>query len=70
MNNWNYIDQNGYQTAVQAENELTLKRYVAGVMRRVYGKMTLGLLVTAITSYLMLSTPALLNILFSSTMTI
>ena len=71
MNNWNYNnEQIGYQTAVQAENELTLKRYVAGVMRRVYGKMSLGLLVTAITSYLMLSTPALLNILFSSTMTI
>ena len=70
MNNWNYNEQNGYQTAVQAENEATLQRYVASVMRRVYGKMTLGLLVTALTSFLMLSTPALLNILFSSTMTI
>ena len=56
MNNWNYNNElNGYQTAIQAENELTLKRYVAGVMRRVYGKMTLGLLVTALTSFLMLS---------------
>ena len=70
MNNWNYNEQNGYQTAVQAENVATLQRYVASVMRRVYGKMTLGLLVTALTSFLMLSTPALLNILFSSTMTI
>ena len=34
MNNWNYNEQNGYQTAVQAENELTLRRYVAGVMRK------------------------------------
>ena len=59
----NYMDNNGYSTAVQAENELTLRRYVAGVMRRVYGKMTLGLLVTALTSYLMFSTPALMNFL-------
>ena len=41
MNNWNDNFQSGYQTAVQAENEATLQRYVAGVMRRVYGKMTL-----------------------------
>ena len=52
MDNWNDNYQNGYQTAVQAENELTLRRYVAGVMRRVYGKMALGLLVTAIVSFL------------------
>ena len=70
MNNWNEFNENGYQTAVQAENEITLQRYVAGVMRKVYGKMTLGLLVTAITSYLMLSSPAALGFLFSSTATI
>lgn len=66
MDNWNDNYQNGYQTAVQAENELTLRRYVAGVMRRVYGKMALGLLVTAIVSFLVVSTPAALNLLFSS----
>ena len=70
MNNWNYNIKDGYQTAVQAENELTLQRYVAGVMRKVYGKMTLGLLATAITSFLVLSSPALLSVLFSSTATI
>ena len=70
MNNWNYNIEDGYQTAVQAENELTLQRYVAGVMRKVYGKMTLGLLATAITSFLVLSSPALLSVLFSSTATI
>ena len=70
MNNWNYNIKDGYQTAVQAENELTLQRYVAGVMRKVYGKMTLGLLATAITSFLVLSSPALLSLLFSSTATI
>lgn len=64
MDNWNY--DNGYNTAVQAENEMTLQRYVAGVMRKVYGKMTLGLLVTAITSYLMLSNGAVMNIFLGS----
>lgn len=61
MNNWNY--NSGYDTAIQAENELTLRRYVAGVMRRVYGKMTLGLLVTALTSFLMLEVPGLMDFL-------
>lgn len=60
MNNWN--NDNGFNTAIQAENELTLRRYVAGVMRRVYGKMTMGLLVTAITSFLMLSSQTVMNI--------
>ena len=70
MNNWNNNIENGYQTAVQAENELTLQRYVASVMRKVYGKMALGLLATAAASFLMLSSPALLSMLFSSTATI
>lgn len=61
----NYYD-NGYNTAVQAENELTLQRYVAAVMRKVYGKMALGLLVTALTSFLMLSSPAVMNIFMGS----
>ena len=63
MNN-NY--ENGFNTAVQAENEATLQRYVAGVMRKVYGKMTLGLLVTALTSFLMLSSEAVMNVFMSS----
>ena len=67
MNNWNYDNQlGGYQTAIQAENEATLQRYVAGVMRRVYGKMAFGLLATAIVSYLVASSDALLTLLFSS----
>ena len=66
MNNWNYDMENGYSSAVQAENELTLQRYVAGVMRKVYGKMTLGLLATAIVSFLMLSSEAAMSLLFSS----
>ena len=61
----NYIN-NGYQTAVQAESEASLQRYVASVMRRVYGKMSLGLMATALTSFLVLSSDALQNLLFSS----
>ena len=70
MNTWNNNMENGYKTAVQAENELTLQRYVAGVMRKVYGKMTLGLLATAATSYLVFSSQALMSLLFSSQATI
>ena len=62
MNNWNNNYENGYQSAVQAENEMTL----AAVMRRVYGKMTLGLLLTAVTSLLVVSSPAALSLLFST----
>ena len=47
MNNYNNYYNNGYATAAQAESELSLSRYVSSVMLRVYGKMFLGLLVTA-----------------------
>ena len=70
MNDWNNNYENGFSTAIQAENEATLQRYVAAVMRRVYGKMTLGLLLTALTSYLVVSTPAIMSFLFSSMATI
>ena len=69
MNEWSNFNEHGYHSAVQAENELSLQRYVAGVMRKVYGKMTLGLLATAVTSFLILSSPALLSALFSSAAT-
>ena len=70
MNDWNKnMNVNGYQTVVQAENEATLQRYVAGVMRKVYGKMALGLLATAITSFLVLSSPTVMNVLFSNVAT-
>ena len=36
MDNWNNYLDNGYSTASQAENAITLQRYVAGVMRQVY----------------------------------
>ena len=65
MNNWNDFNENGYQTAVQAENEMTLQRYVAGVMRKVYGKMTLGLLLTALTSYLLINSDVAQTLMFA-----
>ena len=66
MDNWNNEPMNGYQTAVQAENELSLKRYVASVMRRVYAKMCVGLLLTALVSFLVVSSESLMNLFFSS----
>ncbi len=70
MNDWNNFNQNGYATAAQAENELTLKRYVSGVMRKVYGKMALGLLLTAVTAFMVVSSPTVLGLLFSTRATI
>jgi len=71
MNDWNNINQfGGYSTAVQAENELTLRRYVSAVMRKVYGKMALGLLLTAITSFYVASSQAVMSLLFSTPATI
>lgn len=64
MNN-NEIFPQGYSTAMQAENELSLSNYIARVMRRVYGKMSLGLLVTALTSFAVLSSPSIMSVLFS-----
>lgn len=66
MDNWNNEPMNGYQTAVQAENELSLKRYVSSVMRRVYAKMCVGLLLTALMSFLVVSSESLMNLFFSS----
>lgn len=66
MDNNNYYSNYGYATAAQAESELSLRTYVASVMRRVYGKMFLGLLVTAITSVLVMSNATLMSLFFSS----
>ena len=69
MNNWNENYTNGYSTAVQAENEATLQRYVAGVMRKVFGKMALGLLLTALTSFLVLSSTTVMSFFVASSLT-
>jgi FtsH-binding integral membrane protein len=63
MNYWNDNYQNGFNTAVQAENEITLQRYVNSVMRRVYVKMTMGLLVTTLTALMMFEVPGIMDYL-------
>ena len=68
MDNYNNY-YNGYVTASQAESELALRNYVSSVMFRVYGKMFLGLLVTAITSLLVLTNETLMALFFSSRIT-
>lgn len=55
-----------YTGAVAIENELTLSAYVGRIMRRVFGKMTLGILVTALVSLWIAGNASLLNIFFSS----
>lgn len=71
MNNWNENITNGYgyETAVQAENEMALQRYISGVMRKVYGKMTLGLALTALTALLVTSSGVLMNIFMAAPFT-
>ncbi|MBQ9218321.1 MAG: Bax inhibitor-1/YccA family protein [Muribaculaceae bacterium] len=68
MDNYNNY-YNGYATASQAESELALRNYVSSVMFRVYGKMFLGLFVTAITSLLVLTNETLMALFFSSRIT-
>ena len=65
----NYMQQPpqfGYTGAAAIENELTMSAYVGKIMRRVFGKMTLGILVTALVSLFIVSNSALLSIFFSS----
>ena len=69
MNINNYPSTDGYRTAVQAENQQTLNRYVANVMQRVFGKMSLGLLTTALTSFVVLSSDTLMSLFFGSSIT-
>ncbi len=70
MNNFNYEQrppQFGYSNVAAVENEMTLSSYVNKVMRRVFGKMTLGLLITAIVSLTFVSSGRqLLKLIFES----
>jgi len=66
MNEFDLQNLTSYQTATQVENELSLQRYVAAVMRKVYSKMCVGLLLTALTSWLVLSSQTLLTLFFSN----
>ena len=66
MNYNNFPQQDGYRSAVQVENQQSLDRYIAKVMQQVFGKMTLGLLLTAVVSLLVLSNETLMGLFFSN----
>lgn len=66
MNNNEFNPYGGYNTPWQVDSELALKDTMSRVMRKVYGKMFLGLLVTALTSFAVLSSPSLLQLMFAS----
>lgn len=69
MNDYNNYYKPGnepMQSAGAFAAEQSLSQYVSKVMRKVYVKMTLALLVTALTSLFVLSSPALLTTIFSS----
>lgn len=54
----------GYSGAAAYENEMTLSAYVGKIMRRVFGKMTLGILLTAIISMLVASNTSMMLTIF------
>ncbi|MBQ3910975.1 MAG: Bax inhibitor-1/YccA family protein [Muribaculaceae bacterium] len=69
MNNYNNLPPLPQPSATQAapqQSEWTLSTYMTQVMRKVYVKMFLGLLVTAITSFLVLSSETVMTTLFQS----
>lgn len=68
MNNYNPSQpfNNGYATAAEAQAQRSLSSYVAKVMRRVYAKMFAGLLLTAVISFLVASSPAMIQLIYSS----
>lgn len=68
MNNLDYLNsqQQGFSTATAAQAELSMSSYIARTMQRVFGKMFLGILVTAFVSLGIASTPAILEAVFSS----
>ncbi len=68
MNNLDYLNsqQQGFSTVTAAQAELSMSSYIARTMQRVFGKMFLGILVTAFVSLGIASTPAILEAVFSS----
>ena len=65
MNNY-FNNQAGFVSPFMVENAMMLQSYVAKVMRRIYAKMFLGLIVTALVSLFVASSPALIEAIFSS----
>ena len=67
MNNLDYMNgTGGYYSASAINAEMSMSSYISKVMRRVFGKMFLGVLLTAFVSLGVASTPALINMIFSS----
>lgn len=67
MNELNYLNgQQGYGSASAMQAELSMSSYIAKTMQRVFGKMFLGILVTAFVSLGIASSPALLEMIYSS----
>ena len=65
-NNYYNARPAGYASAAEAQQAMSLQGYVAKVMRGVYGKMFLGLLVTAVVSFFTASSEALVSLIFGS----
>lgn len=65
-NNLPPLPQSQATQAVPRQNEWSLSTYMSQVMRKVYVKMFLGLLVTALTSFFLLNSPSLLMSLIQS----
>ncbi|MDO4512252.1 MAG: Bax inhibitor-1/YccA family protein [Bacteroidales bacterium] len=67
MNELNYLNgQQGYGSASAIQAEMSMASYVAKAMQRVFGKMFLGILVTAFVSLGIATSPALLQTIFAS----
>lgn len=67
MNNLDYLNgQQGFSTASAAQAELSMSSYLSKTMQRIFGKMFMGILVTAFVSLGIAATPSLLEAVFSS----
>lgn len=65
-NNYSGANPYGYATPSQAESSYSLASYVGSVMRRVYMKMFLGLLVTAVAALVVATNESFAEAIFSS----
>ena len=67
MNNLDYLNgQQSFSTASAAQAELSMSSYLSKTMQRIFGKMFMGILVTAFVSLGIATTPSLLEVVFSS----
>lgn len=67
MNNYDLDELNaGRSMGMPIENEQSMSTYLSHVMRSVYMRMTYGLLLTALTSYVIASSPTMMTAIFSS----